>query len=114
MPDLDLSAWQWRTVLALLSADRRLDAGLIAAMGTSNTIRVDAREALVIAEVATAQRNRLLEADAVRVMQDGAPNASPDDGTFHRADLGANYSIGAAELGDLAEFCRNSGGFDCG
>ena len=111
--DLQLNAWHWRTILAILDSLAVLPKERIEIMGISGACPTLSREEA--RKIAGALQASVLPrfASDDRVFIDGTVTKERDDGTFYREekDMHRNYSTNGEVLRKLCSFCESCGDF---
>jgi hypothetical protein len=111
--DLQLNAWHWQTILALLDSLAVLPKEKIEVMGISGACPILSKEEAQ--EIAIALRDKIIPmfSPEDRVFIDGTVTKEPSDGTFYRepTEMHRNYSTNGAILRKLCAFCESCSGF---
>jgi|SRR5215207_3015171 len=107
------NVWSWKAAIEIIKSLDILSEGKVRQMGYNATgMKVDADDAHAIGE---ALRNSVLPKipETGRMFADLRITNEPDDMTLHRDDdeQWKNYSVTREWLGEFAEFCLRSKGF---
>ena len=108
--EISTNAWNWGPTVELLKKMDILDEERLELIRFNCGTEVTTEEAH---KIGTFIREKILSRleQNERVMLDMTVTDEPDDGTFHRDDLGKNYSASYDWLKKFSDFCMESSGF---